>query len=315
MNEPTRNDTSGWGTLAAVSAVATYALIVFGGIVRITGSGMGCGDDWPLCNGQLIPPMDFDTLIEYGHRLAALAVSLLVVALATVAWWPRRVAVRRPLRILSLLAVLLLVVQVLLGAVTVWLELPPATVVMHFGTAMALLIVLAVGACVGLAGAERPAVRRDGATRTLKALAAFAFGVALLGALVANLDAGPACLGFPACNGSWMPRGGGLVHVHWTHRLSAYLLFLLLLSEMEARRWRGPHVVCPRSPDWAGPGRCRRGHGAYPLSGHLEGHPPGHWGGRGRRHRRRCLACLEAAGSLLEARQRPFDEATSSTGA
>jgi heme A synthase len=239
MNEPTRNDTSGWGTLAAVSAVATYALIVFGGIVRITGSGMGCGDDWPLCNGQLIPPMDFDTLIEYGHRLAALAVSLLVVALATVAWWPRRVAVRRPLRILSLLAVLLLVVQVLLGAVTVWLELPPATVVMHFGTAMALLIVLAVGACVGLAGAERPAVRRDGATRTLKALAAFAFGVALLGALVANLDAGPACLGFPACNGSWMPRGGGLVHVHWTHRLSAYLLFLLLLSlPVLVRRWR-----------------------------------------------------------------------------
>jgi heme A synthase len=239
MNEPTRNDTSGWGTLAAVAAVATYALIVFGGIVRITGSGMGCGDDWPLCNGQLIPPMDFDTLIEYGHRLAALAVSLLVVALATVAWWPRRAAVRRPLHLLSLLAVLLLVVQVLLGAVTVWLELPPTTVVLHFGTAMALLIVLAVGACVGLAGAERPAVHRDGATRTLKALAAFAFGVALLGALVANLDAGPACLGFPACNGSWMPRGGGLVHVHWTHRLAAYLLFLLLLSlPVLVRRWR-----------------------------------------------------------------------------
>ena len=239
MNEPTRNDTSGWGTLAAVAAVATYALIVFGGIVRITGSGMGCGDDWPLCNGQLIPPMDFDTLIEYGHRLAALAVSLLVVSLATVAWWPRRAAVRRPLRVLSLLAVLLLVVQVLLGAVTVWLELPPTTVVLHFGTAMALLVVLAVGACVGLAGAERPAVRRDGATRALKALAAFAFGVALLGALVANLDAGPACLGFPACNGSWMPRGGGLVHVHWTHRLAAYLLFLLLLSlPVLVRRWR-----------------------------------------------------------------------------
>ena len=239
MNEPTRNDTSGWGTLAAVAAVATYALIVFGGIVRITGSGMGCGDDWPLCNGQLIPPMDFDTLIEYGHRLAALAVSLLVVALATVAWWPRRAAVRRPLRVLSLLAVLLLVVQVLLGAVTVWLELPPTTVVLHFGTALALLVVLAVGACIGLAGAERPAVRRDRATRTLKTLAAFAFGVALLGAMVANLDAGPACLGFPACNGSWMPRGGGLVHVHWTHRLAAYLLFLLLLSlPVLVRRWR-----------------------------------------------------------------------------
>ena len=42
--------------LAAFSAVYTYLLIVFGGIVRITGSGLGCGDDWPLCNGQLLPP-------------------------------------------------------------------------------------------------------------------------------------------------------------------------------------------------------------------------------------------------------------------
>jgi heme A synthase len=244
MNEATRNDTSGWGTLAAVAAVATYALIVFGGIVRITGSGMGCGDDWPLCNGQLVPPMDFDTLIEYGHRLAALAVSLLVVALATVAWWPRRPAAGRPLRLISLLAVLLLVVQILLGAVTVWLELPPASVVLHFGTAMALLVVLVIGACVGLAGAERPPARRDGATKALTALAAFAFGVAVLGALVANLDAGPACLGFPACNGSWMPRGGGLVHVHWTHRLAAYLLVLLLVfSPLLVRRWRAEDGV------------------------------------------------------------------------
>lgn len=239
MNEPTRNDATGWGRLAAVAAVATYALIVFGGIVRITGSGMGCGDDWPLCNGQLIPPLDFETLIEYGHRLAALAVSLLIVALAVVAWWPRQAATRRPTRLLSLLAVLLLVVQVLLGAVTVWLELPPATVVLHFGTAVTLLIVLAVGACFGLAGGQRPAVRRDGATRAVRVLAAFVFGVALLGALVANLKAGPACLGFPACNGSWMPGGGGLVHVHWTHRLAAYLLFLLLLSlPLLVRRWR-----------------------------------------------------------------------------
>src|SRR5690606_29690051 len=57
--------------LAAFSAVYSYLLIVFGGIVRITGSGLGCGDDWPLCNGQILPPWDLPTWIEWIHRLLA----------------------------------------------------------------------------------------------------------------------------------------------------------------------------------------------------------------------------------------------------
>ncbi len=238
MSDDTRNDSAHIGVLAAVAAVATYALIIFGGVVRITGSGMGCGDDWPLCNGQLIPAMDFETLIEYGHRLAALGVSLLVVALAAVSAWPRP-SRRRTLRRLSFAALSLLVAQVLLGAVTVWWELPAGTVFLHFGTALGLLVVLAVAACAGLAGNARPEPKQDGRARWVALLAALAFGVALLGALVANLEAGPACLGFPACNGSWFPRGGGLVHTHWTHRLAAYLLVLLLVPlPWWVRRWR-----------------------------------------------------------------------------
>src|SRR5881394_3075294 len=75
--------------LAWLAATCTYLLIILGAIVRITGSGMGCGEHWPLCNGRLLPPLDLPTLIEYGHRLAAAAVSVLVGALAAYAWWPR----------------------------------------------------------------------------------------------------------------------------------------------------------------------------------------------------------------------------------
>src|SRR2546423_7991600 len=59
--------------LAWLAATCTYLLIILGAIVRITGSGLGCGEHWPLCNGRLLPPLDLPTLIEYGHRLVAAA--------------------------------------------------------------------------------------------------------------------------------------------------------------------------------------------------------------------------------------------------
>src|SRR5438132_14434948 len=76
--------------LAWTAATFTYLLIILGAIVRITGSGLGCGEHWPLCNGKLLPPLDLPTMIEYGHRLAAAAVSVLVLALAAYAWWLQR---------------------------------------------------------------------------------------------------------------------------------------------------------------------------------------------------------------------------------
>src|SRR5690348_2562759 len=77
--------------LAWCAAVSTYLLIILGAIVRITGSGMGCGEHWPLCNGKLLPPLhDLGTLIEWNHRLVAALVSILVVALAAYAWLLRR---------------------------------------------------------------------------------------------------------------------------------------------------------------------------------------------------------------------------------
>src|SRR5207244_11118099 len=78
--------------LAWTAATFTYLLIILGAIVRITRSGLGCGEHWPLCNGKLLPPLDLPTTIEYGHRLGAAGVSGLGTALAACAWGLRRSA-------------------------------------------------------------------------------------------------------------------------------------------------------------------------------------------------------------------------------
>src|SRR6266581_8499242 len=122
--------------LAWTAATFTYLLIILGAIVRITGSGLGCGEHWPLCNGRLLPPLDLPTMIEYGHRLAAAAVSVLVIALAIVGWWETRGVGSgewfHRLRA-SYIAVGLLIVQIALGAITVKLELPAWTIILHLG--------------------------------------------------------------------------------------------------------------------------------------------------------------------------------------
>lgn len=241
-----------FASLAFVTAFFTYALIVFGGVVRITGSGMGCGDDWPLCNGRLIPPMDFETLIEYGHRLVALLVSVLVAALAVYAFRHRRaLSGGRGILGLAVAALITLLVQVLVGAITVWLELPTGTVVLHLIVASALLGMLVVAGLQARAEA-RPAFQAGGAEasypRWAVTTAALGFVLIFFGGLIANTGAGPLCQGFPLCNGRVFPSGGGLVHLHWTHRLLAYaMLVLVIVAAARTLREKAP----PPIPRWS----------------------------------------------------------------
>jgi protoheme IX farnesyltransferase len=225
--------------LAWTGSALALGLIVLGGVVRITGSGMGCGDHWPRCDGQWFPPLDLPTLIEIGHRWAAALVSLLVFAVALVAWRRHRhePALRNP----ALAAAVLLVVQVLLGAVTVKLVLPPWVIITHLANAMVLLATLMVVALrAGAVGgpAEPRLEARHGAHGLVLATAAFGFVVILFGAQVANFHAGLLCLGFPLCDGGVMPPASSLAALHWAHRVLAFAflgLTLFLVGRLSRR--------------------------------------------------------------------------------
>jgi len=222
-----------YARLALTAAACTYLLIILGAVVRITGSGLGCGEHWPLCSGRLLPPLDLPPGIEWTHRLVAGLVTGLVITVAACGWWERRGMGKGEGGTVEYIAVALLAIQITLGAITVKLSLPPWTVILHLGTAMLLLatlLVTAKGSSPGL---------RPGSVLLLS----LTFVTVLLGALVANLGAATAYLGFPLCNGQLLPDGNYTQHIHWTHRLLAYTLFAATLWWAQRTRRRGPAIV------------------------------------------------------------------------
>jgi cytochrome c oxidase assembly protein subunit 15 len=100
---------------AIFNLVYTVAVILWGAFVRATGSGAGCGEHWPLCNGEVLPrPERIQTVIEFAHRTTSGVNLLLVVA----AWvWARHVApAGSKLRQATLLAVIAIFMEAILGA-------------------------------------------------------------------------------------------------------------------------------------------------------------------------------------------------------
>lgn len=209
-------------------AAATFALVVFGALVRAHGAGLSC-PDWPLCFGEVVPRFDFRVALEWGHRLLAGCVSLGL--LAGTLGVLRAPALRARLRWPLGLAWAVLAVQVVLGGLTVLLGLAPWTVTSHLlvgNTFCASLLWIALDLRAA-GGARRDGVSRLGAGAALLALAC-ALGVVAqmaLGGLVSSHYAGLACPAFPTCDGVRLaPTLSGLVGIHVLHRLNAFALLV-----------------------------------------------------------------------------------------
>jgi protoheme IX farnesyltransferase len=124
--------------LAAATVVTAILLVTIGVIVRATGSGLGC-PDWPLCHGQLIPPLDdYKAWIEWVHRTVAVIIGFEVIGLAALALIGRDVRERRTLLAAAVASVLLVGFQAWLGRETVRLGNSGESVTAHLAAAMAL---------------------------------------------------------------------------------------------------------------------------------------------------------------------------------
>src|SRR2546430_7411219 len=215
-----------FGRLASAAVVATYVLIILGGLVRATGAGLAC-PDWPLCHGRLMPPLDPLVLIEWSHRFVASIVGILTVVVAVAAWRLRK-AGQPGLVGLSNLALVLVIVQIGLGGLTVRHELTAWLVVAHLGTAMAFFATLIIITVFAMAGPAAP--RRHDPFRALAILTVVAtFGLVLIGGYVSASGAGLACPDWPLCYGQLRPSLTGGVGAHLLPRFAAAIAGALII--------------------------------------------------------------------------------------
>jgi heme A synthase len=227
--------------LARATAAATFALLVIGGMVHATGSSLAC-PDWPLCYGQFFPAMEGGVLFEHGHRLVALAVSVLTVALAvTVGRRRRETAVRAG----ALVAVGLVLFQASLGALTVMWKLPLVVSSGHLATSMAffsVLVWLSWRLAPPAPAGDEPAA--PGRIRALAGLAALAVYLQIvLGALVRHTGSGLACdTSVVLCEGALWPSGGP-AQLLTLHRIAGVVVALLVTAASVAALRAGPARV------------------------------------------------------------------------
>jgi cytochrome c oxidase assembly protein subunit 15 len=216
---------------AVVTACATFFLIFVGGLVTSTGSALAV-PDWPLAFGKLIPAWEGGIRFEFGHRLAAGTVVILTLALMA---WTWRAEPRRWVRQLVAIAFGLIVVQAILGGITVLFELPLAIAVAHAATAQALFCLMVSIAIFTNPRWESTSHIDDAPARiALPTLAAattvIIYMQILIGALMRHMSAGLVIPDFPLSFGQLVPPlFDKYIAINFAHRCGAVVVTAMVL--------------------------------------------------------------------------------------
>jgi heme a synthase len=244
----------GFRRLALATVVATFLLVILGGFVRVSDSGLGCGPGgsgfhgWPLCQGDVVPGADLNTVVEYSHRTVASLVGLLTLSLFVLA-----LRNHPPLRLATGLAFGGVVMEGLLGALTVEKNLEEELVAAHLGLAM---LILALAMWIWRAAREKPepvVSSEPGFRRLAITTQVFVWLTVVAGGYMAGTQhygrpdyqlgdgAHHACgREFPTCNGGFLPFGDArLVDIHLTHRVFMYITSALVIWLAVAALRRG----------------------------------------------------------------------------
>lgn len=232
--------------LSALLIFLTFDLMLLGAGVRAMDAGLAC-PDWPLCFGRVIPDFHLGVWLEFLHRVIAGLVFLLFVA-----FWVglyRSYSRDGLLKFWAAFGFLLLVAQVLMGALTVLKLLEPGIVTTHLALATIFLGILYL---MKKRLEEHEGGWADEKSRPISWVLLLpvlaVFGQLLLGGAVASTYSGKVCLDFPKCLGQWVPTLEGQIGLQVIHRFGAYGLFLvsvLFFVFANFSKW-GAETLSPR---------------------------------------------------------------------
>ena len=214
-----------------VTVIWTLLLLYLGSVVHATESSLAC-PDWPTCFGTLTPEMSGGVFWEHLHRLVAGGL-LLMFGLTT--WLAKKETSDRPWIFKACLAgMMLLIIQALVGGLTVIFRLPDLVSTTHLGLALAFLVLATVLASATSWSREAPAMGAEIARRVTSfatAAAALIFLQSVIGGLVRHTDAGMACPDAPLCLGRLVPP---LVNtpiiLHFGHRVIGMLALMTIVG-------------------------------------------------------------------------------------
>lgn len=210
-----------------------FIVVLNGTLVTKTGSGSGCGTDWPLCNGKFVPAYTIESMIEYSHRSVTGVVGLLILALFLyVICYMRH---HRGAVCYSSLTLLFTLIQAIMGALAAMFTQSAPVMALHFGISL-LAFASSFMMCVVARRYERGGAAPVRAARIIRAK--FRYGVwftffytyivIYVGAFVRHTKSSGACMGWPLCNGKWIPDLSGGTGITFMHRVAAALLLLVV---------------------------------------------------------------------------------------
>lgn len=209
----------------------TFCLLLLGGIVHSTGSSLAC-PDWPLCYGQVFPEMKGGVAIEHSHRLLAATVGLLTIGLVIISG--RRRHQERGVWRLSLLALILVIFQGILGGITVIYKLPTMVSTSHLGLSMiffSLLIWITLRVWLPDRIAVSGRALKEAPRRWIQLTTAVIYLQMVLGAFMRHTGASLACPDVPLCFGFLWPADlPPFTQLHMAHRWMGMLVLLCILA-------------------------------------------------------------------------------------
>ena len=210
--------------LAKATIVALFILLVWGNIVAGLKAGLAC-PDWPLCHGKVIPQFRWDIYVEFIHRVLGAITSVLIIILA----YKRLREYVSYFKLVPVVCVLLLLIQIVLGGIVVLLKLPVDLTTLHFANAI-IIFSLTLYMAFFDGKNKTPKFSISGPAGLFFAFSILIFIQAVLGAYVRHSASGLACPDFPTCLGFWIPPAlSGAVLNHYSHRILAYIIFIVFL--------------------------------------------------------------------------------------